>query len=279
MFKKALITILAIITTHTSIGQVALTLETNRKNYHQYEAAHIQLTLRNFSGTPLIFGNAAGLSGSVTLEIKQPGNTTSNQSEYIEVNLENLILRPGIAEKTQINLSKYFTLRRIGKYRIKAIVKHEQLGSEYESNLVHINASEGFFVWSSTAGIPDVLNENTDNKIKSVNYKIDSLFDGKDRVYYLIIEDKQRIYTVARIGQDTGTSAPQCQIDYLSRLHVMIQDSAKIFTHYIYETSGERVSRVIYKKTTTSPRLTTDPNTGKIVVIGGSIAKEGADYQ
>jgi len=278
MFKKALITLLTIFTAHAGLSQVSITLETNRKNYHQYEPALVQITLRNFSGTPLIFGSKDGLGGGITFEIQEPGNTNSNQSEYVKLDLENLILRPGIPEKKQINLSKHLTLKSIGKYRIKAIVSHEQLQNDYESSSVFFSASKGFFVWSTTAGIPDVLGTNK-NKIKSISYKIDSLFDGKDRVYYLIIEDEKRIYNVTRIGHDLGTSKPQCKVDNMSRLHVMIQDGVKIFSYYIYETSGERVSRDIYKKTSSSPYLSTDLDTGKIVVTGGKIAKKGTDYR
>jgi len=277
MFKKVLITLVTIFTAHAGLSQVSIALETNRKNYHQYEPVLVQLTLRSFSGTPLIFGSKDGLEGGVTFEIQEPGYANSNQSEYIKLDLKNLILRPGIPEKRQINLSKYLTLNEIGKYRIKAIINHEQLQNDYESNSAFLNSSKGFFVWSTTAGIPDVLGNNK-NKIKSITYKIDSLFDGQDRVYYLVVEDEKKIYKVSRIGHDLGTSKPQCMVDNMSRLHIMIQDGVKIFSYYIYETSGERVSHDIYKKTSSSPHLSTDPDTGEIIVTGGKIAEKGTDY-
>lgn len=271
MLKKTLLVVITLLTTQLAFSQVSVLLETNRKNYHLYENVYIQLTLQNFSGTPLIFGNAEQLKGSITLEIKKPGDQNSNQSEFVDVDINNMILRPGITEKTQINLGKYFILRDIGKYRIRAIVKHKQLENAYVSNMVQFDASKGFHVWDSTAGVPDLINENPNSKIKSISYKIDSMFDGRDRVYYLTIEDDKNIYTVSRIGQDFGSKPPQCKIDYLSSLHILIQDSSKMFTYLVFEPSGAKVKQQTYKKTKISPYLSVDPDTGKVVVLGGEL--------
>ena len=275
--KNIIIALLSVIICQAAVAQVSMQLYSNRKNYHQYEPVKLMLVLRNFSGTPLIFGSSSELSGKITLEIKSPGSY--NLPDYVQVELQNVILKPGLPEKVKIDLGKYFTIDKIGKYRIKALIEHKQLPNKYESNYVFFDSTKGYLIWTSTAGIPDVLQENKDRAVRSVTYKIDSLFDGRDKVYYLVIEDDKRIYTVSRIGYDVGTTVPSCKIDFLSQLHILIQESAKIFSYYVFDTAGNKLKHNIYKKKNKiPPALSVDPNTGEILVVGGALAKRGEDF-
>ena len=38
-------------------AQLAMKLESNRKNYMTYETVYVKLTMKNQSGHPLVFGN------------------------------------------------------------------------------------------------------------------------------------------------------------------------------------------------------------------------------
>jgi hypothetical protein len=260
-------------------AQVAMTIKSNRKNYHQYERPYLLLTLNNYSGTSLIFGSTKNLSGTVTIRIKKPGTYNDMTEDFIKLELDNFILKPGVPYNLKIDLGKYLSLGKVGSYKLKAILTHGNLASGYESNYIFFTVSKGFYVWETTVGTPTLPGQAVGDKVATISYKLDSMFDGKDKVYYFLVEDAKRVYRVARIGVDYGIAAPQCRVDFLSRAHILIQDSSKIFSYFVYDTSGELIKHHVYKKVSAStPYLGLDESTGSIRVLGGDMARKGIDF-
>ena len=54
-------------------AQVALSVEISQLNYLQYEPVYLRVTMRNYSGHPLAFGENEGLRGRLRFEINSPG--------------------------------------------------------------------------------------------------------------------------------------------------------------------------------------------------------------
>ena len=96
----------------------------------------------------------------------------------------------------------------------------------------------------------------------------------------LLIEDKDRIYLIRRLGVDLGSElAPQCAIDDLSRLNVLVPASPKVFAYFQFDVTGKLEKREVRIKTDTRPRLVANRDTGTVVLSGGRLARRDLDYE
>ena len=82
------------------------------------------------------------------------------------------------------------------------------------------------------------------------------------------------------IGYDLGPDLrPKCEIDFLSRLSVLLPASTKVYAYYQYNTDGKLENRRILLKDDRPPRLALDPETGIVKVVGGREARKDVDYE
>lgn len=256
-----------------TFAQVAVNVQLNRKTYHQYEPVIAKVKLKNFSGTPLIFGSSDTFKGELIFHIVKPGDTFSRSTELLRVSLDNLILPPGVTKDATINLGKSYNFDSIGNHKIKVIASHTTLTDKYESNIIGFNVSQGFKVWETSFGVPDLFATEAGSKVAKRTYRVTSLFDGVEPVYYLIVEDSKKIYSVKRIGKDLGVAQPQFTVDNLSQLHVLVSSTVRSFNYHIFDIDGLNISTDEYLKKDTTPRFMEDPNTGKVLVVGGEKSK------
>ena len=264
-----------------AFAQLAMKLELNRKNFIRFENIYAKITLRNLSAHPLIFGSHSNLKGQLEFDIE----TASGKKVALPVknhlysSLFGEIIEPGKTESVVVSLSKMYKLKTVGEYKIKAIITHPQLPDSYQSNSVDFKVTAGTTAWKAIVGVPTTGKLKDKEKIKKREYKLLSFFDGMNRVYSLLVEGNKRVYGVARIGYDIGNLKPECKIDRLSKIHILIQSSPKIYSYYVYDTDCHLDVREVYKKKgNTDPRLIRNPDTGKVFVAGGVSAKEGSDY-
>lgn len=266
----------------TASAQVAVTLELNRKNYLQYEHVFAKVKLRNYAGSALVFSDSnPQMSGGITFEIYKPdGNVAQTISKDIH-EIRGLLLKPGETSEIVVPVSKYYNLTGLGKYQIKAIVSHSLMKSKYESDPLSFMILNGIDTWRAKVGMPSFTRKDItedDGKIKTRQYKISSIFDGKDKILYLVIEDENRIYAMKRIGYEMADKVPQCEIDNLSRLHLIQKLSSEVFVYMLFDIDGKRERKEVYKKKNTSPVLVRDPETGAVTVAGGAPAEIDKDY-
>ena len=96
----------------------------------------------------------------------------------------------------------------------------------------------------------------------------------------LIIEDKERIYLVRRIGLDLGGDLrPKCAVDDLSRLNILIAANPKVYAYYQYDVTGKLEKKEVRIKSDTTPRLVVNKDVGTVVLSGGRRARRDLDYE
>jgi len=278
-FKKIFIITFIFFTSYVMSAQIALKLQLNRSQYLTYENIYAKLTLRNMSGRPLVFGNNPKFEGNLQFDIIGPNGIKAPLINKKQSPLLGKVIPPGVSEILVIQLSKMYKIRKDGEYVIKAIISHSQLSDKYQSNKLHFTITRGVTLWKRTVGIPTIESLNKDTKIESRNYKIISFYDGKDKVYCLVVEDEKYVYGVARIGYDIGADKPQCEVDRLSKIHILIQSSPEIFSYYVYDNGCRLENKKVYRKTNSTPTLRRNSEAGDIVVSGGEKALQGSDYQ
>lgn len=260
-------------------AQVSLKINLNHHNYLLYEPINVSLTMRNLSSQALIFGASEKLQGKISFEIEQQNSKILKPSNESLPAIKNLIIKPNTTQSIEIPLNEYYKFLKEGQYRIRTRIKHERFSKNYLSGFVSFNVTNGQTVWSRSVGIPDISNRYNDTPITTRKYEIVSVFDGDDKLFYLVIKDKNYVYLVTRIGYERdATRKPSCETDRMSRLHILHQIGKDVYSYFLYGVKGKKIKRLIYKADKTVPRLVRDPNTGKVVVAGGKKAVEGVDY-
>ncbi len=280
-------------------AQVAIVVKPVQINYLQYESVFVRVAMRNLSAHPLAFGENIGLKGNLQFEIRR---SDRNDPSFIRApkdaplpDMTGVILPPGGEKSYMFNLSKHYDLRSTGRYTVKAVLRHPQMSTPYQSKEAHFNIVRGNVIWSRTVGLPllddDVDEvEGNDNEegaktekhrmIRTREYRILSYFTGKSNIYCLTLEDKDNLYMLRHIGYDLGPDLrPKCEIDFLSRLSVLLPASTKVYAYYQYNTDGNLENRQILMKTDRPPRLVLDPDTGIVKVVGGREARKDVDYE
>ena len=278
-------------------AQVAIVVKPVQVNYLQYESVFVRVAMRNLSAHPLAFGEAIGLKGSLQFEIRR---SDRNEPAFVRTpkdaplpDMTGVILPPGGEKSYMFNLSKHYDLRSVGRYSVKAVLRHPQMPSAYQSKEAHFNIVRGNVIWSRTVGLPllddspeedivkeDGTKETPHRMIKTRDYRILSYFTGTSHIYCLTLEDSENVYMIRHIGYDLGSDLrPKCEIDFLSRLSVLLPASTKVYAYYQYNTDGKLENRRILIKDDRPPRLVLDPDTGIVKVVGGREARKDVDYE
>ena len=281
-------------------AQVAIVVKPVQVNYLQYESVFVRVAMRNLSAHPLAFGENLGLKGNLQFEIRR---SDRNDPSFVRSpkdaplpDMTGVILPPGGEKTYMVNLSKHYDLRSTGRYTVKAVLRHPQLPVPYQSKEAHFNVVRGSLIWSRTVGLPllddgpetetaaaageDGAKEEKPRMIKTREYRILSYFTGKSNIYCLTLEDKDNLYMLRHIGYDLGPDLrPKCEIDFLSRLNVLLPASTKVYAYYQYNTDGNLENRQILMKVDRAPRLVLDPDTGIVKVVGGREARKDVDYE
>lgn len=261
-------------------AQVSINLTVNNASFIQYEAIYAKVTLRNFSAHPLAFGESKDLHGSLKFEIEGPDGGFIKLSGGELPPMDGVILMPGATKTMTFILSKYYKLQQKGKYKVTSFIEHPQLTSAYESNACFFSIIAGNVILERSVGIPDFIQNSGGKAIKTRKYRIMDFFDGRNKVYALSVEDDKTVYAVKRLGFDMGsTLKPNCEIDSLSRINILLPVSPKVFAYYVYGIDGALEKRDIYIKTTTTPTLVADKNDGTVMVVGGRGARKDLDYE
>jgi len=265
------------ISSFSLFAQLAMSLKLNGESYIRYEKIYAKLTIKNQSGQTIVFGTNEKLQGKITFQIDTMRGEAPRKIQEPEFEIKDTLLQAGDKTSLSIPLTKYFEFPNAGRYRVKAIVSHSQLPKAYETEPVEFNIVNGDVVWTTSAGVP-LDDEGTIDKRK---YSIISYFDGNSKILCLLVDDEKHIYGLTKIGFDIGTVKPECEVDNLSNLHMLIQNSASVFSYFVYDINCRLEDKEVYKRIDeyTTPHLFKDEKTGRINVIGGILAVEGQDYQ
>ena len=262
-------------------AQIGLQVKMSQMHYLQYEPIYVQVVMRNLSGHALAFGENEKLRGILRFEI----NSESSDSYAMLLKketppLKGVILQPGTTHTFTFNAGRYYDIRKLGHYNLKAVISHPQLMKAYESQKVKFSIVRGNDVWQTIVGVPQYIQKGDGSKIPTRKYRIVSYNTGRHMLYVLLIEDKDRIYMIRRLGLDLGVNLqPQCAVDDLSRLNLLIAASQKVFAYYQYDVTGRLEKKEVRIKSGSTPHLVVNKDVGTVVLSGGRTARRDLDYE
>jgi hypothetical protein len=128
--------------------------------------------------------------------------------------------------------------------------------------------------------VPDYIGKKFGEKQEARQYNVRIFNNGRTQIYFLVVEDKDKVYTVKRLGFNLGPEyPPQFVVDGASRLHAMLNINHKVYIYYIYNCDGKLEKRQVYIKTTTTPFLVVNPANSTVIIDGGRIALKDVDYE
>jgi len=261
-------------------AQVAVKVILNHNNFMLYEPILAQVTLRNYSGHPLIFGKNKKLAGKIQFEILGPSGELVQIKNGEGPKIEGILINPGKQQNIIVELSQFYSLYKAGRYSLRAYISHPQLKDSYQSSQISFTISKGITIWDHIVGVPDVNNNNKskDGNIEKRKYNITTMYDGTKNFYYLIVEDDDNIYSVRRIGREMSQYKPECKIDRLSRLHILLATTPRVYAYYIFDHNGKLEHESVYRKSDSTPTLVRNDESGSVTLVGGVHATKGVDY-
>ena len=262
-------------------AQLAVTMQLNRKHYLLYEEVLAKVTFRNYTGRVLIFGKNPKLNGKIRFRITAPNGSVVSENNVKFNPLTGSVLKPGATGSAVFPLTKLYNLRRAGSYSVQAVLSHPLLEKSYNSgNPLIFTIFNGIPVWKRILGVPDVLNKKAKGKIKRRTAEILNFYDNKRKLYALKIEDDQYVYGVVRLAEDVDSNIPQIEVDGLSRVHIFVQISSKVWDYFVYDIDCHLVEKGHYTVSDdgVKPILVRNANEGTVMVIGGKKALEGTDF-
>ena len=260
-------------------AQIGMSLKLNRSNYMQFEPVLACVSLRNDTGRALVFGDDPRLQGFLLFEVTDNGGRQVARRAGKDISVNGLVLRPGEIKHMVIPISQYYNLDKNGSYRVHAYISHSMLPHEYKSNDVKIMIEPGVEVWKRNVGVPEVTKEAQDKMIRERTYSIRILMENSAKIYYLVIEDSRDVYAVLRIGKQYGIEQYKVDIDMLSRIHLLMPITSKVFQYLTFELDGTNTANKFLKTDRTIPSLLRDPESGRVFVAGGSPAVAGVDFK
>ena len=260
-------------------AQIGIEVSLNRSIYMQYEPIYACVSLRNDSGRPLLFGSDPRFQGFVLFDIRDRDGRPIPQRPDAGISVTGLMMRPGEVKRMVIPIHKYYDLDRTGRYTVSAFVSHNMLQHEYQSQSVRFRIERGVDVWSRTVGVADVDKSKSDAPPRSRTYTIRTMNENSYKYYYLVVEDDRHVYGVMRVGRVIFSERFSAEVDMLSRIHLLMPISPKVFHYLSFSIEGENVNNSYWKTTNTIPMLYRDPASGIVTRIGGAEARRGLDFK
>ena len=258
-------------------GQLGMSLEINRSKFLQFEPVYAKITFRNDTGKALLFGKSPRLQGFLMFEISGAGQRFVSKRPNKEISIDGLILRPGEIRSIIVPINEFYNIDQLDNYKIHAYVSHAMLSKEYKTPDRFFQVEHGAVIWKKSVGIPEIY-EKVGSRNDERTYEIRTMYEKQRRYYYLVVSDDKNVYGVVRLGHQMGYEKLQVEVDMLSRIHVLVPVTPKVFHYLSFSIDGANVNNTFWKTSSTIPQLYRNPKTGVVTRIGGTEAIKGRDF-
>ena len=277
VFKLAACAVM-VATALPAAAQIGIEVSLNRTIYMLYEPVYACVSLRNDTGRPLLFGSDR-FQGFILFDIRDRDGRPIPQRPDTGISVTGLMLRPGEIKRMVIPIHKYYDLDDTGRYSIRVYVSHNMLPVEYQSRDVSFRIERGVDVWKRTVGMANIDDERTEAPPRTRTYTIRVMSEPPNKYYYLVVEDERHVYGVMRLGRVHTGEHFSVEVDMLSRIHLLMPLSSKVFHYLSFSIEGENVNNSYWKVTNTIPMLYRDPASGIVTRMGGAEARKGVDFK
>jgi hypothetical protein len=168
----------------------------------------------------------------------------------------------------RVDLQPYFTMSKSGRYKVVATLRIKDWSSHMASMPKFFDIINGAMIWQQDFGVPVPDSPRPEARrytLQKANYLREQL-----RLYVQVSDvTSARVYKVTPLGALVSFSQPEAQVDRQSRLNVLWQTGAQMFSYTIVNPDGTLAREETYDNFISRPRLAVDDN-GEVVVVGGN---------
>lgn len=255
-------------------AQVSVQVELDQEQYLVRESIIAAVRIVNFSGQTLRLGRSPDW---LTFDVEAADGSYLHKLGDPPVVHEFEV--PNSARATRrVNLTPWFELNKLGRYKVIATVRIPELSQEITSSPGYLNLTGGALLWQQPFGWrPRVEGQPGPTEIR--HYSLVQAMNRQHATLYVRISDEydNQILRVEPLGQLLGFSRPEPQIDRASRLHVLWQTGARTFSYNQIDPEGQLLLRRTYQYASNRPRLRTGED-GEVRVVGGSPISQPNDF-
>jgi hypothetical protein len=250
-------------------AQISVELLLDQDQYLRDESLPIKARITNRSGQPV---ELAKEDDWLRFTIEERERKVVSQNEEMKLAGE-FKLESAFAATRTVDLMPYYDLKP-GRYTVFATVKVKQWEKEFSTPSKTFEIVRGTKIWEQEFGIPS--NGGTPEARK---YILQQAQYQKHLMLYLRVTDslERQVYSVVPVGTLVSFARPEAQVDGASQLHLLFQTGARAFRYFVYDPSGEVITRQTHDYASTRPVLRSN-DAGKIFVTGGARHLAPDDY-
>ncbi|MGL4855241.1 MAG: hypothetical protein ACRC37_08340 [Lentisphaeria bacterium] len=274
MNKKSLLLLVFFLATSLCQAQIAISIKAEKNRNLVFEPIKVAVRMENFTGNTLSF----------PIDLPQPSlyfEISNSQGKKITTlrkqddPVGGLVFLPGRVVARELVINNIFDMRFDGTYNITAFIRHPLMAREYKSNTIRVQVDAPPVITSYKVGLPL---QPGDTMLRKRTYSILLFESEKGAQYYMRLEDDKHVFKSVPLTMKKTNYPPVFTIDAQSHLHSLIYTAPTLFEYIVIDTDGELVKKEIYKANETSPKLYKDPDLGRVIIIGGTQAREGIDF-
>jgi hypothetical protein len=269
--KTFLVSILALAAFFRASAQVSVELGLEQDQFLPNEAVKLAVKITNRSGQPVHLGADANW---LTFNVESEDGFVVIKNAEVPV-VDEFDLESSQMATKRVDLQPYFAMGKPGRYKVVATVRIKQWSLTINSAPKSFDIINGAELWSQDFGVMVATNTAPEPRkytLTEANYLREQL-----RLYVQISSGAgDHVFKVAALGPLVSFSAPEAQVDRVSRLHVLWQTGAQSFSYTIVSPDGSIVSRDTYDNFNSRPRLTVNAS-GEVVVFGGVRRAKASD--
>jgi hypothetical protein len=166
------------------------------------------------------------------------------------------------------DLAPYFAITHSGRYTVTATLHLEKWNRDVASQPVHFDVVTGTKIWEQTFGLPHTAVNGGEPETRKYILQQATLVKRMNLYFRLMDANETRSFKIFSIGPMISFSNPQEQVDQLSRLHLLYQVNAHIYSYLVMDTDGNIIARQTYFYSNSAPHLKAD-DAGNAIIIGG----------
>jgi len=255
---------LALLAFFRASAQVDVELSLDQNDFLPSESVPLAVKITNRSGQQLHLGaepdwltfNVEAEDGFVVIKNAEVPVTGEFDLETSQLGIKRVDLQP------------YFSMIKPGRYRVVATLRIKDWSAQVASAPAHFDVVSGAKLWAQDFGVPTGTNgapEVRKYTLEEANYLKEQL-----RLYVQVSDSAEAlVYKVSVLGPMVSFSHPEAQVDRQSRLNVLWQTGAELFTDAIVNPDGTVASLDYYDNFFSRPRLSVNDD-GDVVVLGGT---------
>ena len=263
MFRWLTVVLMVFAGAGAASAQLSVRLRLDREKYLLYEPISATVQVDNFGAAPLKLDDAESAPW-LRFEVLHKGGrrVTIVGSGFLA---GSAALRPGEAVARSANLVAFYSVRDVGEYRVRAIVRATGVGGAFVSNDLVFTVVGGRTIWTKSVGVAENKDKNAWRTYSLLTLRLDPY----DHLYARVENEREDlIYGIVPLGPSVTLGAPRAEIDRSARLHVLHQIAPRHFSYAVISMNGAVIKRDSFSDFESRPELRRGED-GELKVIGG----------